>query len=70
MHISDNKKAVYGVISLGFATTQFPAASAGAIFHVKRYNGKFHGDIHPTTPTGCLSVKLILWSDVCSWLSL
>jgi hypothetical protein len=28
--------AVIGVISLGFATTVHPAASAGATFHVSR----------------------------------
>ena len=28
--------AVMGVTSLGFATTQFPAASAGATFQVRR----------------------------------
>lgn len=41
-----------GVTSDGFAITQFPAASAGAIFHVNKYNGKFHGEIHPTMPIG------------------
>ena len=31
-----NRKAVIGVISLGFAITQLPEASAGAIFHVNK----------------------------------
>ena len=34
------------------AITVLPKISAGAIFQVKRYNGRFHGEIHPTTPTG------------------
>ena len=41
-----------GVISDGLATTALPAAKAGAIFQVNKYNGKFQGDIHPATPTG------------------
>ena len=32
--------------------TQFPAASAGASFHVAISSGKFHGMICPTTPSG------------------
>ena len=55
---SPNKKAVIGVTSLGFATTVLPAASAGAIFHVNKYNGKFQGDIHPTTPMACRKRKV------------
>src|SRR4030095_4397989 len=47
-----NKKAVTGVISDGFAITQFPAANAGAIFHVNKYNGRFHGEMHATIPSG------------------
>src|SRR3546814_10250372 len=41
--------AVIGVISDGFATTVLPAASAGAIFQVNRYSGRFHGEIVATT---------------------
>jgi len=41
-----------GVCSAGFKTTQFPAANAGANFHVAINNGKFHGIICPTTPSG------------------
>ena len=52
MQISDNRKAVYGVISDGFATTQLPVANAGAIFQVNKYNGKFQGEMQPTTPMG------------------
>src|SRR5688572_5596631 len=41
LQILASKKAVIGVTSDGFAITQFPEASAGAIFQVKRYNGRF-----------------------------
>ncbi len=40
------------VSSDGLATTVQPAASAGAIFQVNKYKGKFEGEIHPTTPIG------------------
>src|SRR6476646_4056812 len=52
LQIFPNKKAVTGLNSEGFAITQFPAASAGAIFHVNRYNGRFHGEMHATIPNG------------------
>ena len=41
-----------GVVSAGFSTTVFPAASAGAIFHASISSGKFHGMICPATPSG------------------
>jgi hypothetical protein len=34
-----------GVCSAGLRTEQFPAAKAGASFHVAINNGKFHGTI-------------------------
>lgn len=40
-------QAVTEVISLGLATTVFPAAMAGAIFQVSRKRGKFQGLIRP-----------------------
>src|SRR5699024_4775033 len=44
-----------GVCSAGFKTIVHPVARAGAIFHAAIINGKFHGIICPTTPTGsCL----------------
>ena len=49
-----------GVTSLGLATTQFPAAKAGAIFHENKYNGRFQGEIQPTIPRGFFKVKLML----------
>src|SRR5690554_8188379 len=36
VQISPNRKAVIGVISLGFATTVLPAAMAGAIFQLNK----------------------------------
>ena len=42
----------HGVCSAGLSTTQLPAASAGASFHVAIRRGKFHGMIWPTTPSG------------------
>ena len=44
--------ALAGVTSEGLATAVLPAASAGAIFQVNRYSGRFHGDTVPTTPSG------------------
>ena len=41
-----------GVVSAGFSTTVFPAASAGAIFHESMSSGKFQGMICPATPIG------------------
>ena len=50
--------AVSGVISAGFRTTQFPAASAGAAFQPTMIIGKFQGMIAPTTPSGSRRVKV------------
>src|SRR5262245_52294553 len=50
LHNSPSMNAVIGVISDGLATTVLPVARAGAIFHVNKYNGKFHGEMHPATP--------------------
>ena len=47
---SANKSAVSEVVSAGFSTTVFPAASAGATFHANINNGKFQGMICPATP--------------------
>ena len=49
---SAKKSAVSGVVSAGFSTTVFPAASAGAIFHASISSGKFQGMIWPATPIG------------------
>ncbi len=49
---SQKSSAVSGVVSAGFSTTVFPAASAGAIFQASISSGKFHGMIWPQTPSG------------------
>ena len=49
---SQKSSAESGVVSAGFSTTVFPAASAGAIFQASISSGKFHGMIWPATPTG------------------
>ena len=49
---SAKRKLVSGVNSLGFRTIVFPAARAGPIFQLQNINGKFHGTIAPTTPSG------------------
>ena len=51
-----SRSAVSGVSSDGFATQQFPAAMAGAIFQVSRYSGRFQGEISPATPSGARMV--------------
>src|ERR671918_84765 len=49
---SQKRSAVRGVVSAGFRTTVFPAASAGAIFQESMRSGKFQGMTWPATPTG------------------
>ena len=44
--------AVTEVSSLGLHTTVQPAPIAGAILNVRRYKGRFQGEISPATPTG------------------
>src|SRR5690606_40152978 len=68
--ISPKRKAVIGVISLGFATTVFPTARAGAIFHENKYSGRFQGEMQPTTPIGWRKVKLMVFKPTLSWASL
>ena len=50
--ISASAHALPGTMSAGLITTQFPAARAGASFHVAMSSGKFQGMICPTTPSG------------------
>ena len=50
--MSAKRSAVSGVVSAGFSTTVFPAASAGAIFQASISSGKFQGMIWPATPSG------------------
>src|SRR5262245_36552427 len=49
---SASRLAVSGAHSGGFATTVFPAASAGAIRQVASMSGAFHGVITAVTPAG------------------
>jgi hypothetical protein len=49
---SPTLKAVNGVYSATFMTTVHPVAKAGPNFQAYINNGKFHGIIYPTTPTG------------------
>ena len=53
---SHNLKAVTEVNSLGLQTAVQPYAMQGAIFHVKRYSGRFQGEISAATPTGSQTV--------------
>ena len=41
-----------------------PAANAGANFHDANKIGKFHATTAPTTPTGSLTTKLIVFSSI------
>ena len=62
---------VEGVISDGLITQVHPAASAKGNFWLKIQNGKFHGVITPTTPTGSfrttprISGPKVLWLSPC-----
>ena len=52
--------AVSGDFSDGFRMTLLPVASAGPIFQAAINNGKFHGTIQATTPTGSRVISPIL----------
>ena len=54
---SQKSSAVSGVVSAGFSTTVFPAASAGAIFHASISSGKFHGMIWPRRRAASAAVR-------------
>jgi len=51
---------VIGVCGAGLTTTVLPSARAGAITLMPSTNGKFHGVIAATTPTGTRWTKLSL----------
>ena len=51
---SINASADRGVDFAGFKITVQPAAIAGEILRMIMLDGKFHGVMAPTTPTGCL----------------
>ena len=46
-----------GVRDAGLSTAVQPATSAGAVFQTGMANGKFHGVINATGPTGWRSVR-------------
>lgn len=54
--ISANTAAEPGVCSDGLTTTVLPETRAGASFQVMSRNGRFHGTITPTTPSGLRTV--------------
>jgi hypothetical protein len=49
--------AASGATSVGFSTTVQPAASAAPTFSTIWCRGKFHGVMHPTTPTGSRTIS-------------
>src|ERR1041384_409564 len=49
---SRSHSAQPGVLLAALKTTVLPATSAGAVFHTGMQNGKFHGVIQLTTPSG------------------
>ena len=49
---SARRSTLSGDFSDGLSTTELPIASAGASFHAAISNGKFHGTMAPTTPSG------------------
>ena len=53
---SANLRAVRLVCSAGLTMTEFPAASAGAIFQAIINSGKFQGRTQPTTPIGSRTI--------------
>ena len=57
---STNTRATHspesGVSSDGFSTTAFPAATAIAVCVSGMLNGKFHGEMIPSTPSGSYAI--------------
>ncbi|MND68659.1 hypothetical protein D3C80_601150 [compost metagenome] len=53
-----NSKQLFGVSSLGLMTMVLPVSRAGAILRAIRKNGKFHGRIPATTPSGLRNRKM------------
>ena len=62
---SARRSAENGVCDAGLRTTAQPAASAGAILCATRLSGKLKGEIAPTTPIGCRSVKASFPAPAC-----
>ena len=62
---SASASAEYGVCDAGLETTVQPAASAGPTLRVIIAEGKFHGVIEATTPTGSLMTTMRRSAKVC-----
>ena len=52
--------ALYGVSGAGLSTTVLPVASACPSLLIVTSNGKFHGTIAPTTPTGSRQTRRLV----------
>ena len=61
---SINFRIDHGVGLAGLITVQFPAASAGAIFHAAISSGKLNGMICPTTPSGSWKWYAYVFSSI------
>ncbi len=59
-----SRVALYGVFGAGFSTMVLPVASACPIFWIDTSNGKFHGTIAPTTPTGSRHTSRVVFTPV------
>ena len=57
--------ALHGVSGAGLRITVFPVASAWASLLIETSNGKFHGTMAPTTPTGSFQIRR--WSGSPVW---
>ena len=53
---SASRRELRGVCSAGFSTWVHPVARTGPILNILKSNGKFHGTMVPTTPTGSFLV--------------
>ena len=69
IRISPSIVVVEGVSSEGFTTAVQPAASAKGSFWLTIRNGKFHGQITETTPTGSFRIRPSMSDPRLLWLS-
>ena len=63
---SPSRSVANGVKGDGLSTIVLPARSAGAIFHIARPRGKFHGVIAATTPSGRWATSINARSSSCT----
>ena len=59
-----SRVALNGVSGAGLSTTVLPAASACPSLLMLTSNGKFHGTIAPTTPTGSCHTLRVVYTPV------